>query len=469
MAYISAYLKSKGHTVTLLDTTFGVAREEVVKRAKGAELVGVSVMTLQLDQAKWVTSIVKEATGAPVVWGGNHPTVRPNECIGLDFVDAVCVGEGEEAMAEFAKRVEEGGDITTVRNMWVKSRGEIHKNPVRPLNQDFDELPWPDREIFDPRHLRVNDGSIVSGSRECPYGCGYCINDSLKKLYKGKGKYMRHRSVESLLAEIEMMRDRYGVRVFEFADETFTLRRNWVLEFCKKYRERVNLPFIFQTRCNDVDREILQALKDARCETLSFGVESGNETYRKEVLGRRMSDKVIEEAFGLAKDLGFRVNSFNMVGMPYETEEMILDTIKMNRRLRPHGHNVCIFYPFPGTRLGDLCEEKGWIAKEATGLESYYYDSVLRMPQLDRFTVLSYQKFFPLYLRLPWFAVKPARRLLRPLLEATYWVEKRTRSKVLREMLNNLYWITSAFTDGLAFKKLLIQLPRRLARIVRAA
>lgn len=465
LGYISACLKEKGHEVALLDTTFGVTEADVVRAAEGVDLVGVSVMTLQLDQAVWVSGLVREATEAPIVWGGNHPTVRPGQCIEYGFVDIVCVGEGEDAMTELAARLERGEDITRIPNLWVKKDGQLHRNALRPLIRDLDSLPWPDRGAFDPRHLRVESGSIVSGSRECPYGCGYCINDTLKRLYKGKGKYVRHRSVDSLLDEFEAMRDRYGVRYFEFADETFTLRRKWVFEFCEKYKRRIGLPFIFQTRCNDVDTEVLSAIKDAGCDTVSFGVESGNEEYRNKVLGRKMTDETIFEAFRIAREVGFKVCSFNMVGMPYETEEMILDTIRINKRLKPDIHNVCIFYPFPGTRLGDICEREGWISDEAQGLESYYYDTVLRMPQLDRYTILVYQKFFPLFLKLPEFSYPVFTRLFKTFLKAAYALQSLTGSKLLKELMNNLYWFNSAMTQKRLLGRLLRSAPGRIAKL----
>ena len=82
-----------------------------------------------------------------------------------------------------------------------------------------------------------------------------------------------------------------------------------------------------------------------------------------------------------------------MVGLPFETEQMILDTIKLNKKINAKHHNVCIFYPFKGTELEQICQEKDWITNQTADLESYYHDTILAMPQLDRMTILTYQKF----------------------------------------------------------------------------
>ena len=264
-----------------------------------------------------------------------------------------------------------------------------------------------------------------------------------------------------------MLSSKYGVTLFDFADETFTVRRKWLFEFCEKYKRKFNTRFVFQTRCDNVDYESLKAIRDTGCTEINFGIESGNEKFRNEILGRRMSDETIFNAFTQAKRLGFRVCSFNMVGMPNETENMIIDTIKMNKKLEVDAHNVCIFYPFPGTKLGDLCEEKGWIAGTGANLESYYYDTILEMPQLDRFTILTYQKFFPLYLKIPTPFIPLAANIFKVLLKVSYFVQEKTGSKFLREFLNNLYWFNSALTDIKLFKRLLYMAPQRVLKLVK--
>jgi anaerobic magnesium-protoporphyrin IX monomethyl ester cyclase len=453
LSYISSCLIKAGHKVKLIDTSFGINDKIVLEQSKDIDLIGVSVMTLQLNQAKQISQQLKSYSGKPIIWGGNHVTMRPEECLQFDYVDMVCIGEGEYAMVDLADSKGEKNVIKNIKNIWLKINNEIIKNPLRSKINDLDELPFPDRDLFDPRHLAVNNGSIISASRECSFGCGYCINDKLIKLYKGN-KFHSHRSIESMLSECKLLKEKYNVKLIEFSDETFTRNKEWVKEFCFRYKKEINLPFIFQTRCDEVDYEILKMVKDSGCSEISFGIESGNEDFRKNILGRKMSDKIIKEAFEMSKKIGYKVNSFNMVGLPFETEELIKDTIILNKKVKPHGHNVCIFYPFPGTKLGDLCEEKKWIIKDKFDINSYYFDTVLRMPQLSRNSILTYQKFFPILLKtnpLLWKLFIP---LFKVIIYIFDFIQKKVQIAFLKKVFNNLYWLNYALTSCTIQKKI---------------
>ena len=168
-----------------------------------------------------------------------------------------------------------------------------------------------------------------------------------------------------------------------------------------------------------------------------------------------MTDRKIIEAFKMAKYIGFKVNSFNMVGLPYETEKLMRDTIDLNKKIKPHGHNVCIFYPFPGTKLGDLCEEKKWITTKKYDLESYYYDTVLKMPQLSRNSILTYQKFFPILLKIPFslfFIFIPFFKFFIFVFDI---IQQKINFSFLKRFFNNLYWFNYALTSYTIQKKII--------------
>ena len=278
---------------------------------------------------------------------------------------------------------------------------------------------------------------------------------------------MHYRSVDSLIDELVFAKEEYGVRYVEFADETFTLRRQWVKEFCDRYGKEVGLPFIFQTRADCVDYEVLRVIREAGCDIISFGIESGNEEFRRTVLRRRVSDEQIIKAFRMANHLKYKTYAFNMVGMPYETEENILDTIRLNKEVKTWGHNVCIFYPFPGTRLGDTCYENGWVSAEREGtLEGYYYDTILDMPQLDRLTILTYQKFWPYYLPLPQRLFPVITPIFRIFLRVGFYIQRKTKSEFLQQVINNMYVLTSATANVRQFRIFLRYLPARLRKLL---
>ena len=143
LSYISSCLKNAGHSVKLLDTTFGINKEIILEHSVNIDLIGVSVMTLQLNQAKEISQLLKSYSGKPIIWGGNHVTMRPDECLMFEFVDMVCIGEGEYAMVDVANCNGNIGDIKNIKNIWSKDKNEIFKNPVRNKIEDLDMLPFP--------------------------------------------------------------------------------------------------------------------------------------------------------------------------------------------------------------------------------------------------------------------------------------------------------------------------------------
>ncbi|MHA1263892.1 MAG: B12-binding domain-containing radical SAM protein [Candidatus Helarchaeota archaeon] len=456
LAYISAILKEEGHKVELYDTTWNFNKKKLLRLAKNKDLAGFSVLSLERDRAYEISKILKENYDIPILWGGVHATVAPTDCFATKNVDFLCVGEGEEAIREFINKFESGKDLTNIPNIWCYQEGQIQRTDLRPLIQNLDNLPYPDREIFDIRHLCIDTGSPFLGSRGCPFGCSYCVNNCYLKLYRNKGKYVRYRSVDNLLDEIEMVKEKYHIKVVEFADETITLRKKWMKEFATKYQKRIGLPFLIQTRCETVDLEILQTLKWAGCKNISFGIESGNEILRRKILKRKMSNAQIVNAFSLAKKVGLVTTSFNMVGLPFETEQMILDTIVLNKKIKANHHNVCIFYPFKGTELEQICRQKNWIVTHRQDLESYYYDTILNMPQLDRLTILTYQKFWAFYIKLPAFFFPFMTPTFKTFLRILEWLKNSTNFPIFRLIFDHLFY---SFED---FRRLPSKIIRRV-------
>ncbi|NVM31164.1 MAG: B12-binding domain-containing radical SAM protein [Candidatus Helarchaeota archaeon] len=456
LAYISAVLKEEGHEVELYDTTWRFNEKELLRCVKNKDLVGFSVLSLERNRALEISKIIKENEDVPILWGGVHATVDPEDCLNTNFVDYICIGEGEDAIKEFIQKYEAGQDLTEIQNIWSKQDGQIKRTEIRDLIQNLDRLPFPDREIFDRRHLCIDTGSPFLGSRGCPFGCTYCINNCYLKMYKNKGNYGRYRTVNNLLDEIEFVKEKYDIKIVEFADETITIRKKWIREFAPKYQNRIGLPFVFQTRCETVDLELLKILKTAGCKHISFGIESGNEVLRQKILKRKMSNDQIINAFELAKKVNIATTSFNMVGLPFETEQMILDTIKLNKRIKTKHHNVCIFYPFKGTKLEEICQKKNWIKPVEYDLESYYHDTILDMPQLDRLTILTYQKFWKLYMIFPELFFPIMTHTFRNVLKIMDFIINKTKFRLLKIIFDHLFY---AIED---FRKLPSKILRRL-------
>ena len=405
--YIGALLRQHGHEVDLFYLT---AEEDHYPHAWGKAIsrweerlsmfrpgvIGFSVIVTAFARSLALAQHAKERCSAPIVFGGANPTVEPERTIAEPAVDMVCVGEGEHAMLELVTALEQGEDTSGIANIWVKRDGEIIRNEVRPLVEDLDSLPYPDRSLIAEEMLngRVRRASFIT-SRGCPYQCAYCHNPYLQELYRGKGRFVRFRSADSVIDEIKQVTSSYGVAGVTFSDDTFTLNRKRTLEFCQAYQQEVGLPFLCQTRANHADEPILVALKEAGCEEVHIGLESGNDRLRNEVLYRQMERDDIIRTFALARQLGIRASSFNMIGIPFETERTLWDTIDLNRQVRPDKLIHTIFAPLAGSRAKEICEENGWQMAEINA--SYYTHAFLKQPSISSRKLIGYQYVFDLY------------------------------------------------------------------------
>ena len=203
--HLSSMLKAAGHEVAL---TIASAENPVQFAVDFApHVVAYSVTTGSQGYYLELNRRIKERVDAFSVFGGPHATFFP-EIIEEEGVDGVCRGEGEEALLDLVNALERGEPLTTIANWWIKADGQIHRNPPRPLIGDLDSLPLPDRKlIYDKdRFTRRSKLKHFITGRGCPYSCTYCYNQGFHALYRGKGKPVRRRSVDSVLEELRWVK-----------------------------------------------------------------------------------------------------------------------------------------------------------------------------------------------------------------------------------------------------------------------
>jgi len=367
--YLSAALKEAGHETAFLHLVDPPARDEFLEWlcAQDAGLVGFSTTSLMFSKVRQIARWVKEETGLPVVVGGVHPTLDPLGSLEENAIDLACVGEGESALVELAEALEGRGSVDEIGSLAGRWRGRDFANPVRPLLEDLDQLPFPDRSIFDESRMAPDQRERISmmASRGCPYRCRYCSNHAQRSAYPNPGRYVRFRSVDNVLSEIEGLAvDAEGIDHVRFDDDILTLRPKWFNEFVREYPGRVDLPFICNSRADLLDEEKIGKLKEAGCKTICMGIESGNTWLRRNILGRKMTDEQILSAFQLCRKYGIGTVSLNMMGFPREDFSMVLDTVKLNARAQPGLTQITVFYPFPGTELHRICREEGLMVTE---------------------------------------------------------------------------------------------------------
>jgi radical SAM superfamily enzyme YgiQ (UPF0313 family) len=287
------------------------------------------------------------------------------------------------------------GDYKQISNFWFRDKDKITRNQIRPKTENLDSLPSPDRELFDYDSLLAeNPIAEFICSRGCPFQCSYCINIKWNELHKGKGKLVRFRSVKNVIAEIKEVASKYPqINQIEINDDTFTLNRQWLKEFCKAYKKEIGLPFACTVRPGTIDDKIPLLLKESNCTEVRMGIEAGNDFIRNKILKRNLSKEDIIRDFKKFKEVGIRTWAFNMIGIPYETLSMIEETINLNKLVRPDFAQVSIFVPYPGTETRRICEEKGWLTDRIT--ETYFQnESPLDQPSLTVKQVAYYNRIF---------------------------------------------------------------------------
>ncbi len=394
--YISAVLKKHGHNCSMVICTnsagfIGALKENI------PDVVGFSLMS---GMQKWSLAIArkikKEFPDIKIIFGGVHPTYFP-KVIEEEGVDIICVGEGEYAMLDLMNAIDSNGDLTNIPNLWVKQHDKIYKNELRPLIANLDELPFMDLDLYYDDYPFLKDWSVKSflGVRGCPYNCSFCFNKKLKDMYEGKGKYTRFRSKESIIEEILHVKARYPFKRVYFISDIMFVNKKWAMDFLKEYREKVKLPFIALIRADMLDEELVNELKLSGCCTAWFGMESGNEKLRNELLKKTLTDERIIEATGLLTKYGIKFRAYCMVCLPGETVEQAYDTINLNIRIKTAYPWCSVYNPYSGTELVDYAKVNGYLDQDFdinSIDDSYYKGSVLKNDNTNE--LLNIQRFF---------------------------------------------------------------------------
>ena len=432
--YISAMLKARGHSCDILIEP--MEGEDFAGKALEAspDLIAFSCLACDFPWAVRLAGEIKKRRNVPVIVGGTHATLEPEDVLSRDEIDMVCVGEGEYPMAELADALERGGDYSGIPNLWIKKDGRRIRNGIRDLIADLDALPFPDRSLYMKYPFFKNRGKRpIHLGRGCPYECSYCHNAGKKRLFEGKGTYVRWRSRENILAEIREIESRSFVKILHFIDDSFGINERWLVEFIEKLATttRTRLAIQANMRADMVTETLCLALE--RYGTgqlrLRIAVETGDPEFRKTVLKKSLTNEALFRAAGLFRKHRIRFITYNMVGLPGETLEQAFETLRLNMALKPDLAICFIFQPYPGTELSDYAIERGYLAPDdlrKLGSEEYagFYHSHSPLKQDDIGPIENLQKIFSLTARhpslYPLFRKMVRRRKFAPVLSLAY-------------------------------------------------
>jgi len=363
---LKGFVKSKtAHEAKILDLVFYGKdwQQHVLDEIKKErpDLIGFSILSFNYQSILSIARFIKQHSTIPIIAGGVHVILSPEEVISNHEIDIVCIGEGEYVLKEL---LDNSLDCSAVDGIWYKKKGEIIKNMPRQLITNLDLLAFPDFDDFDIEKCLFiyNNHLSIMASRGCPYSCSYCNNHALRRTLKGT--YVRFRSVENVIEEIDLRIKQYydkGFRYFYFFDDTFILNKDYVLKFCKQFKEKgfhKLLRWNVNIRANLVTDELMRALKDAGCYQVRMGVESGNEYIRNTIYNRGMTNQEIFHAVDIIKKNNLQLRLYFMVGAPQETVEMMQESFQMADTLNADEIFFGILYPLPGTDILKICEKE---------------------------------------------------------------------------------------------------------------
>lgn len=393
--YISSMVRKEGHECHL---AVGNSMKDFQGEIEEFEpdLIGFSVMSGSHHWAIQIARGVKQRYRIPTILGGAHPTFFP-EAISEEGVDMILRGEGEESVVELLDCVDRKKPLCDIQNIWYKN-GKIYKNDLRLLRSNLDDYPFPDRALYATLEGKI-DRSVrnVITSRGCPWHCSFCFEDAMREIYQGKGKYVRLRSIENVVQECKELKRTTDVRVIYFADDVFGLSKKWLYEFLPMYKCKVGLPFICLVRADIVasDSEYAFRLAEGGCQSVFFGVESGNEYLRNKILVKQLTNKQIETAARNLHDAGIPFRTYNIVALPGEQLGDAFSTVELNIRIKADYPWCSVFSPFPGTALTQYAIDERYLEKDFDPdklTQSFFTETKLKLN--NSHALQNLQKFF---------------------------------------------------------------------------
>jgi radical SAM superfamily enzyme YgiQ (UPF0313 family) len=408
---LAAMARAKGHSVSLVfdpclfEDSFVTIRplarvfrmkKKVVEKVSALkpDVVAFSVVTSDFLWFKEMAALIKAETGALVIAGNIHATSAPEEFLKLDFVDAVVRGEGDLVIADILDSIAQGGISPDIDNVCMNVGGAPRLNPLRPLIQDLDSLPFPDKTLYADTPVNASDIYTIMASRGCPYRCTFCNNDLMKKLYGAKG-YVRTRSVANVIEELSMAVKTYNSRHVNFYDEVFGAKKEWMRQFAHEYKKNIGLPYIACANPNMVDEEHAALLRDSGCVKVDIGVQTINEKKRREIYNRAESTDKIRKSIRLLQEAGIFVAAENIANFPTESESDMVEMARFYNETRPDVLKVFWLRYFPGTEIINIALRHG--ALKESDLKKIDSGEHVGSITIDNASPKLHRKFYILY------------------------------------------------------------------------
>lgn len=329
LMYLSSYLKANGVKADIFDLAVNPELES------GYDIYAITSTTPQYPIAKTLLAQLKrDNPKSRVIIGGAHASSFKEKCL-KDGFDNVIIGEGEKALLSLAKFYESHNKSNSIMQGMLKS---FHI-------ENINVIPFPDRDFkgFEKYNYQLNGhkATTMITSRGCPFDCYFCCNMW--------GNRVRLRSADNIISEAKEIKEKYRIDAIHFFDDTFTASRKRVLNICKGLKE-LGITWRCFVHANTVDRQLLKTMKDSGCVEVGMGVESGSDEILKTVNKQISLNKAIDVCV-MCHEVGIRIKTFLMIGLPGESKETVSKTIRFLELARPDDFDITCYTPFPQTRI----------------------------------------------------------------------------------------------------------------------
>jgi radical SAM superfamily enzyme YgiQ (UPF0313 family) len=371
LAYISSSLKKKGYEVECLNLnhyneSIKILLKKEIKR-KNIDIVCTGGISFQFSQVEVILNIAKEIKPAIItISGGGLISSEPELMLKILKIDFGVIGEGEETIVELANALSYGTDLKEINGIIYHDNKNIVMTPPRKEIEDIDSIPWPDYEGFEfDKYVNMQTPSDyiysyildnprelpIIASRSCPYNCTFC--------YHPIGKKYRQRSLDSFFTEMDYMVKKYDLNIISIYDELFALNKERVKDFCNRIK-KYNLKWTCQLRVDQVDREILEMMRDSGCYHISYGLESASDKILKS-MKKNITVAQIEHALKLTMEAKIGIQGNFIFSDIAETWETAQETLKWWSEHKEYQIWLIPLQLYPGTTLYQKAVEKGLI------------------------------------------------------------------------------------------------------------
>ena len=370
---LAGFIREHGYTVKIIDAeTENWDPEHVAKKITENDplLAGIIVLGANPSASstpkmtavnETLTALKKKAPHIKTILGGLHPSALPERTLREEDVDFVCQGEGFYTILQLLEVLKSGEDKRDyeINGLWYIKDGRIISNPMSPLIQNLDELPFVAWDLLPMDKYRAHNWhcfdhinqrqpyAVIYTSLGCPFNCSYC---NIHALYNSKPG-IRYRSPEKVVEEIDFLVKNYNIKNLKVIDELFVLRKDRVMRICDLIiKSGYDLNMWAYARVDTVSEPLLKKMKQAGFNWIAFGIESANKKVRQDV-SKRIKQEKIQKAIEMTRAAGIHIIGNFIFGLPEDDFETMRETLDMAKEFNFEYVNFYTAMAYPGSQL----------------------------------------------------------------------------------------------------------------------